>query len=102
MFVKGFRDRFPELARSYGLIVSPDGLQTLRLQITGVETICPGRCVHRVQLSAVLLDSGGKAMWVLGAHVGQAMRYQTISGEMFDVIALEILDAMKKDGLTSK
>ena len=102
MLVNGFSARFAGLARPYGVTVSPAGPETLRLGITEVTSYCSASCTTRVSLGGALYDRDGKQMWTFNTRVGQGTIFAKISDEMFDAIARELLDAMKKDGLFGK
>lgn len=99
VFDEGFRDRFPSLAAARGLTVSPTAQAVLRVSIVGQRTYCYSNCLHRVLLHGELFDASGKVVWRFDTAVGQATAASEISSEMFDAFALEVLKAMKKDGV---
>jgi hypothetical protein len=99
VFTAGFRDRFPALAAKYGLTVAPDADVQLGFRIVEQSTSCAGKCVTKVTMGALLLDASRKPLWRFDTRVGQATVFASISNEMFDALAEEVLQAMKKDGI---
>jgi hypothetical protein len=108
---EGFRDRFPDMAKSYGLAVSPTAPTVLVVRITGTISKCidpmltlvrSNWCSTRTQLQGVLRDSNGNTMLTLSAEVtvgsydkvGDAFRIK-----LFPDLARRWLEAMKTQGL---
>ena len=99
VFAAGFRERFPGLAAARGFTVSATAEALLRVWITGQRTYCYSNCLHRILLHGELYDAAGKVVWRFDTVVGQATAASGISPEIFDAFALEVLKAMKKDGV---
>ena len=99
VFAAGFRERFPGLAAARGFTVSATAEALLRVWITGQRTYCYSNCLHRILLHGESYDAAGKAVWRFDTVVGQATAASGISPEIFDAFALEVLKAMKKDGV---
>jgi hypothetical protein len=99
LFSNGFRDRFPALARAYGLEVSGAAGPRLLVNIVRTETYCYAKCTTRATLSAILVDQRGKRLWQFVTKPGQSSTFAKIDDGIFDAAAHELLDSMKKDGV---
>jgi hypothetical protein len=102
LFARGFAQRFAQHAIPYGVSLSPAAPNILRLKIAEITVHCSGNCVTRAQLGGNLYGPDGRPMWVFNSNVGQATIFSSVSDDMFDALARELLEAMKKDGVIGK
>jgi hypothetical protein len=104
VLIEGFGDRFPELAAKYGLTVTAGSPYLLNFKVVAQSTECRLSCWTRVTLAAVLFDlsASRKQLWRFDTRVGEAVGADSIPERTFDLLADEILQAMKKDGLIGR
>ncbi len=102
IFGQGFSERFPEMAKGYGLTVSPTAPAILTVTMTSGLSKCPSWCATTFQVEGVLKDLGGNLMWTMSAKVTIGSYDKTGTehvGLAFDQLAHEWLEAMKKQGV---
>ncbi|SJZ54203.1 hypothetical protein SAMN02745126_01551 [Enhydrobacter aerosaccus] len=100
LLVTGFRTRFPVLAVPYGVRIAPTADNVLHVRIESSETNCgAGKCTTTVTIEAKLLDAGGQTLWRSSIEFGQASSTVEINDVLFDAVAVQLLDGMKKDGV---
>jgi hypothetical protein len=102
--VAGFRDRFPGFAAKYGLTVTAGSPHLLNLKTVALSTRCTLSCWTRVTLAVRLSDlsASRKQLWTFDTKVGDAVGADGVPERVFDLLADEILQAMKKDGLIGR
>jgi hypothetical protein len=98
-FMDGFKDKFPATAANYGLTVSDTAPTELRITVGDQTTICGlAGCVSNFAMTGDLLDAAGKSLWHFETELGQSTIFAKIP-ELYDRFAVEVLNAMKKDGV---
>ncbi len=105
---EGFKDRFPDMAGSYGLSITPSAPTVLTVRLISTTSICthdillPNNCGTIFELQGTVADQRGTPMWTLKGTVEVHSGDKT--GELFykntfPTFAQKWLEAMKKQGM---
>jgi hypothetical protein len=100
VFQVGLRDRFPDLAANYGLKVTPSSSNQLRLRFVGAMLFNPNYINVtgvEVTVDGQLVDALGKSVWHFQTTVKNPSIFTPFDEKIFEKIAVELLEAMKKD-----
>ena len=107
---QGFRERFPEMASSYGLSISSSAATVLTVRVMSTVNTCTNQlitirgnqCATRARLEGAIADERGSPMWTLKASVliqSRDQTGQTFYDEVFPEFARSWLDTMKQQGM---
>ncbi|MFG6490532.1 hypothetical protein ACG04R_27970 [Roseateles sp. BYS78W] len=103
---KGFTERFPTMAKSYGLRIDPasQSESILRLSVTALHLDCTDMgCRPNLEIRAIVLRSDNYAtLWTYTSNVGTATVLSAVSDELFESFAKDMLQAMERDHVLSK